>query len=143
MSGLPSKNQFLAIVCMLLSCHVRVLEWITLYSCLNAEELLAQNRRDIWSDCNEVLTHKYLVRKRTLNHLAKLTKWLVWLNGCVFVCKLSGCGLESRYNHFGNSGQKLPKSRYQSFLVLSSFIDFPTFCKIFCRWLPVKPNLCS
>ena len=48
--------------------------------------------------------------KWTLEHLAKMTKWListdkysqhssiiwsVWLNGWVLVCKLSGCGFES------------------------------------------------
>ena len=46
----------------------------TLYGCLNVKELLARNRREIWSlsDCNETRTHNHLVRKRTLNHLAKL-----------------------------------------------------------------------
>ena len=29
-----------------------------------------------WSDCNWARTHNYLVRKLTLNHLAKLVKWL-------------------------------------------------------------------
>ena len=50
----------------------------TLYSCLHVKELLARNRRDIWrlSDCNGTRTHNHLVRKRTLNHLAKLSKWL-------------------------------------------------------------------
>ena len=53
----------------------------TLYSCLNVKELLAQSRRKIWSlsDCNWTRTQKHLVRKRTLNHLAKLVllgKWL-------------------------------------------------------------------
>ena len=66
--------------CMFQSCHVRVSEWIhiTLYSCLNVRELLAQNRRDIWSlsDYNKTWTHNHLVRKWTLNHLAKLAKWL-------------------------------------------------------------------
>ena len=61
-----------------------------LYICLNVKELLAWNRRDIWSwsDCNWTRTHNHLVRKRTLNHLTKLislakrlsvrlrTKWL-------------------------------------------------------------------
>ena len=48
----------------------------TLYSCLNVKELLAQSRREIWSlnDCNRTRTQNHLVRKRTLNHLAKLTK---------------------------------------------------------------------
>ena len=50
----------------------------TLSSCLNVKELLAQNRRNIRSviDCNGTRTHNHLVRKRTLNHLAKLAKWL-------------------------------------------------------------------
>ena len=53
----------------------------TLYSCLNVKELLARGRREIrsLSDCNQTRTQKHLVRKRTLNHLAKLVllgKWL-------------------------------------------------------------------
>ena len=114
----------------------------TLYSCLNVKEHLARNRSDIWSlsDCNGTRTHNHLVHERTLNHLAKLVKWLscvvstsecrftlkclrdmirtysqmhhtskysqhgsiiwrVWLNGWLFVYKLSGCGFESRCNH--------------------------------------------
>ena len=56
----------------------------TLYTGLNVKELLAQSRRKIWrlSDC-----HNYVVHKRTLNHLAKLVKWL------------SGCGFESSCSH--------------------------------------------
>ena len=48
-----------------------------LYSCLNVKELLARNSeiRSL-SDCNWTRTQKHLVRKRTLNHLAKLSKWL-------------------------------------------------------------------
>ena len=65
------------------SCHVTYAfqSESTLYSCLNVKELLARNRRDIWrlSDCNWTRTHNHLVRKRTLNHLAKLTKWLSWV----------------------------------------------------------------
>ena len=55
----------------------------TLYSCLNVKELFAQNRREIWilSDCNGTRTYNHLARKRTLNHLAKLTYCLTkWLN---------------------------------------------------------------
>ena len=50
----------------------------TLYSCLIVKELLAPNRREIWSlsDCNGTRTHYHLVCKRTLNHLTKLAKWL-------------------------------------------------------------------
>ena len=44
--------------------------------CLNVKELLAPNRRNLWSlsDCNGIRTHIHLVRKGTLNHFAKLTK---------------------------------------------------------------------
>ena len=50
----------------------------TLYSRLNVKKLIARSRRHIWrlSDCNGTRTHNHLVRKRTLNHLAKLAKWL-------------------------------------------------------------------
>ena len=46
----------------------------TLNSCLNAKELLARGRRNIWSlsDCNGTRTLNHVVHKRTLNHLAKL-----------------------------------------------------------------------
>ena len=51
---------------------------LTLCNCLNVKKLLAPNRCDIWSlsDCNGTRTHNRLVRKRTLNHLAKWAKWL-------------------------------------------------------------------
>ena len=41
-------------------------------------ELLAQNRRDIsiLSGRNGIRSHNNFIRKRTLNHLAKLAKWL-------------------------------------------------------------------
>ena len=49
--------------------------------CLNVKELLAWSRHHIWSlsDSNVIRTQNHLVRKRRLNHLAKLrlqTKWL-------------------------------------------------------------------
>ena len=46
--------------------------------CLNVMELLARSRCQIWSlsDSNAIWTNNHLVCKRTLNHLAKLTKWL-------------------------------------------------------------------
>ena len=64
----------------------------TLYSCLNVKELLARNRRGIWtlSDNHGIRTHNHLVRKRTLNHLAKP----ILLNGWVSVYELSSCGFE-------------------------------------------------
>ena len=52
------------------------------YSCMNVKELLARNRRNIWSlsDSNGIRTHSHLVRKYTLNHLAKLASLAKWLS---------------------------------------------------------------
>ena len=60
----------------------------TLYSCLNVKELLAPGSREIWSlsECNWTRTYNYLFRKWTLNHLAKLAKWL----SCVLSTYLYG-----------------------------------------------------
>ena len=81
----------------------------TLYNCLNIKELLPQKRREIWSlsNRNGTQTHNNLVRKRTLNHLTKLAKWLnyvvsiwlVWLNDRAFVYELSGRGFKSCRSH--------------------------------------------
>ena len=63
----------------------------------NVKERFAQNRRDIWSlsYSNRIWIHNDLVRKRTLNHLAKLAKWLscvvsFYLYGA-FDCMLLSC----------------------------------------------------
>ena len=50
------------------------------------------------SDCNKTWTHNHLIRKLTLNHLAKLAKWLSFVvsnylhGGC-------GCGFKSCSSH--------------------------------------------
>ena len=51
----------------------------TLSSCLNVKKLLSGSRRHIWrlSKCNGTRSHNHLIRKRTLNYLAKLAKWLI------------------------------------------------------------------
>ena len=75
--------------CIFLSCHVYAFQSeSTLYSCLNVKELLARSRCDIWSlnDCNGTRTQSHLGRKRTLNHLTKLIKWL----SCVVSTYLCG-----------------------------------------------------
>ena len=55
-------------------------------SCLDVKEFLARNRCDIWSlsDYNGIRIHNHLVRKQTLNYLAKLGSWLnaKWLSLC-------------------------------------------------------------
>ena len=68
--------------------------------CRNVKKHLTQSRRYIWilSDSNVIRTHNHLVRKRTLNHLAKLAKWL----NCVVSTFLYGafdCMLLSQLDH--------------------------------------------
>ena len=94
---LHGYNSFSVSDGMLLSCHVRISREFTLYSCLNVKELLVRNSRDIWrlSDSNGIRIHNQLVRKRTLNYLAKLAKWFscivsFYLYGA-FDCMLSSC----------------------------------------------------
>ena len=87
---------------MILSCQLRVLEWIQ-----NVKELLVRNRRNIWSlsDCNGTRTKNHLVRKWTLNHLAKpasLAKWLsvrlrtkwLWVRASAQSLKVNGYFLD-------------------------------------------------
>ena len=52
----------------------------TLFSCLNAKELLARNKRDILSlsDSNGTRNHNHLPRNWTLNHLAKLATYIFY-----------------------------------------------------------------
>ena len=60
---------------MLSSCHLRVSEWIREYklcSCLNAKELLAWNKCDIWSLRNGTRTYKLLAHKHTVNCTVKI-----------------------------------------------------------------------
>ena len=85
----------------------------TLYSCLNVNELLAQNRHGIWSlsGCNRTQIHNHLVCKRTLNHLAKL----VWLNGWVFICELSVWGFKYCCSHL-NFLNIYQASKFQVFM---------------------------
>ena len=78
----------------------------TLNSCLNVKELLAQSRCQIWSltDCNGTPTHNHLVCKWTLNHLAKLAKWLtcvvsIYLYGAYHCMFLSCCVRISEWIH--------------------------------------------
>ena len=108
---LETRQLFLASVLgkTVCSCHVKYAFQgeSTIYSCLNVKELLAQNRREVWSlvDCNGTRTHNHFVRQRTLNHLTKL-------HGSVFVYELSGCGFDSRCS-IGNVLTKLWTTMFQ------------------------------
>ena len=55
-------------------CSIVVSSDCMFHSCVNVKELLAHSRHKIWSlsDCNWTRIQSYLVRKRTLNRLAKL-----------------------------------------------------------------------
>ena len=64
--------------CMFLSLHVCISEWI--YTLYLPECQGTSSSKQAWylnlSDCIPTRTHNHLVRKRTLNHLAQLAKWL-------------------------------------------------------------------
>ena len=70
-----------------------LLEWIISVNThsiiyLKVKEPLARSRCCIWSLCdiNGIRTHSYLVCKRTLNHWAKLAKWLCYgVSTCLYV----------------------------------------------------------
>ena len=126
----------------------------TLSSCLNVKELLARNRCKILSlnDWNETRIHNHLVHKWTLNHLAKLVKWLsmirtysqmhhthkyspdssiiwpVWLNGRVFIYKLSGCRFRSYCSHLNSRHytcfeQGIPSGNYRVWIYSKCVLD--------------------
>ena len=70
-----------------------------LYICVSVKKLLAWNNGNIWSlsDYNRTQNHNHLVRKRKLDHLAKLIKLLsfivsTYLYGA-FDCMLLSCHL--------------------------------------------------
>ena len=63
--------------CMFLSCHVRVSEWIhtlKLPECQGTPCSKQVQNLKFLSDSNWTQTHNLLVRRRTLNHLAKLVR---------------------------------------------------------------------
>ena len=88
------------------SCHVTYVfqSECTLYSCLNIIEILSQSMRKIWSVsyCNWNRTQNHLVRKQTLNHLAKLSKWLSCILG-TYLCGAFDCMFLSCHLHVSES----------------------------------------
>ena len=113
---LPTKiqNSFFSKICKIIvkvvlsvrSCHVTYTfqSESTLYSCLNVKKLLARSRREIWSlsDCNWT---QHLSRKRTRNHLAKLTKWLAVLLLLICTKYLSVRDITRRYTQMHRTGK--------------------------------------
>ena len=106
-------NTHKGIDCILLSCHVRLSEWIHTLVCLNVEELLTRSMCHIWSlsDCNRIQTHNHTVCEQTLNHSAKLAfKWLslndwavLWLLICTVHLTVSyyvACEFQSESTHY-------------------------------------------
>ena len=89
LSCVLSTHLYGALDCMFLSCHVHVSEWMQTLYLPECQGTPARIRREIWmwSDCNWTRTQNHLVLKWTLNHLAKLAKWL----SCVLSTYLYGC----------------------------------------------------
>ena len=73
---------------MLLSCRIRVLEWICTLPFPKCSRVPALNRSDTWrfSDRNRIQSHNLTVCKITLN---SLSKWATWLS-CVAAIYLHG-----------------------------------------------------
>ena len=67
--------------CIFLSCDLRIPQWIHTLYLPECEGNPWWSRCEIWSlsDSNWTRTKSHLVRKRTLNHLAKLTRWLSYV----------------------------------------------------------------
>ena len=82
--------------------------------CMNVKELLGQIK-----ESNGIRTYNHLVRKRTFNHLAKTSQWL---NGWVFVYKLSVCEFESSCSQVKFSLMSIiSASAFWIFLILLSW----------------------
>ena len=109
------------------------------YSCLNVKEILARQRPAIWnlSDCNWNRTNNHLLRKLTLSHLAKLTKWLSWVvstylygafDSIIFSCYVL---VSSESTHFSclNVKELLPQN------ILKILISSD------CNWTPTHNDL--
>ena len=63
------------------------------HSIVNVKQLLAPNRRKIWSlsDCSRARTHNYLARKQTLNHVAKMVFY--WIINIELLYHIYACDL--------------------------------------------------
>ena len=99
------------------SCHVTYTfqSESTLYSCLNVKELLARSRLKLWrrSDFNWTRTQKHLVRKRTLNHLAK---WLsVRLRTKCFWVRVQLKSKQRLYEKFLKSRNPKSEAEYKAY----------------------------
>ena len=84
---------------MFLSCQVRVQTESTLYSCLHVKKPLVQSKRVMLciSDPSWTRTQTHLGCKRTLNHLAKLTKSLSRVLSTCLYGKLTICSYLATY----------------------------------------------
>ena len=81
----------------------RIHTWKTILFFVIVSAKYEQKKRDL-SDCNETRIHNHLVCKQTLNHLAKLAKWL----SCVMITYLCGV-LMHRTDKYLQNRSSLPK----------------------------------
>ena len=61
--------------CVILSCHILILEWIHTLQLPDYQEIACSNKAR-YRNCNGIGTYDHLACKRTINHLSKLAKWL-------------------------------------------------------------------
>ena len=119
----------------------------TLYNCLNINEALARNKRDIWTlgHCNGNWTHNHLVPKRTRNHLAKLPNiWAVlWelictvhLTVCYYHVTLK-CVRDMTYSPSYNLIPSISRVLIGQHLIFCSLTS-PTCCNSPRKCTPVK-----
>ena len=95
--------------------------------CMNVKELLGQIK-----ESNGIRTYNHLVRKRTFNHLAKTSQWL---NGWVFVYKLSVCEFESSCSQVKFSLMSIiSASAFWIFLILLSWQIRSKVCLHHLKW---------
>ena len=125
MAWVLSTHLYGAFDCMFLSSHIGFSEWIHTQISLNVQEIPAESRRHIWSlsDCNWARTYNHLFRKRTLNHLAKLTNSL----GCVlstymygaFDCMFWSCPFQSESTLYSclNVKELVARSRHETWSI--------------------------
>ena len=99
-SCVASTYQYGTIDCILLSFNVQVSEWIHAlwFAWMSRNSLLkADAIYEVLRDSNKIRTHNHVVPKRTLKHLAKLSKWLSRVVSTNLYCAFDLCSCHFTY----------------------------------------------
>ena len=78
--------------CMLLSCQVSFSEWIYTLWLPECQGTPCSKQASTWHD----ITYRVIHRTNDCPKRSSII-WLIWLNGWVFACRVSGCGFKSAY----------------------------------------------